>query len=37
MMSYAGHAANMREKTTAYRFLIGNLERKNPLSRPRCK
>jgi hypothetical protein len=31
------HAAHMGEKTTAYRFQIENLERKNPLSIPKFK
>jgi hypothetical protein len=27
----------MREKRNAYRLLVGNLEKKRPLGRPRCR
>jgi hypothetical protein len=36
-MRWAGHVARMGEKSNAYRSLVGNLERKIPLRRPRCK
>jgi hypothetical protein len=32
---WAGHAARMREKTHAYRVLVGRREGKRPLGRPR--
>jgi hypothetical protein len=32
----AGHVARMREKRNAYRILVGKLEGKIPLGRPRC-
>jgi hypothetical protein len=32
---WAGHIARMREKRDAYRILVGMLEGKRPLGRPR--
>jgi hypothetical protein len=34
-MGWAGHTARIGEKRTAYRLLVGNAERKEPLGRPR--
>jgi hypothetical protein len=34
-MRRAGHVARMREKRNAYRILVGMLEGKRPLGRPR--
>jgi hypothetical protein len=34
-MRWAGHVARMGEKRNAYRILVGNLEGKRPLRRPR--
>jgi hypothetical protein len=34
-MRWAGHIARMREKTNTYRLLVGKLEGKRPLERPR--
>jgi hypothetical protein len=34
-MRWAGHVARMREKSNAYRILVGNPEGKRPLGRPR--
>jgi hypothetical protein len=34
-MRWAGHVARMGEKRNAYRILVGNLEGKRPLGRPR--
>jgi hypothetical protein len=34
-MRWTGHVARMREKRNAYRILVGNLEGKSPLGRPR--
>jgi hypothetical protein len=34
-MRWAGHVAQMWEKRNAYRLLVGKLERKRPLGRPR--
>jgi hypothetical protein len=34
-MRWAGHVARMGEKRNAYRILVGKLERKRPLGRPR--
>jgi hypothetical protein len=34
-MRWAGHVARMGEKRNAYRFLVGEPERKRPLGRPR--
>jgi hypothetical protein len=34
-MRWAGHVARMGEKRNAYRVLMGNLEGKRPLGRPR--
>jgi hypothetical protein len=34
-MKWAGHVARMGETTNAYRILVGKLERKRPLGRPR--
>jgi hypothetical protein len=36
-MRYPGHAARMGEKRNAYRILVGKLEGKRPLGRPRRK
>jgi hypothetical protein len=34
-MKQEGHVARIEEKRTAYRILVGKLERKRPLGRPR--
>jgi hypothetical protein len=34
-MRWAGHVARMGEKRNAYKTLVGNLEGKGPLGRPR--
>jgi hypothetical protein len=34
-MRWAGHVGRMGEKRNAYRILVGKLERKRPLGRPR--
>jgi len=34
-MSWAGHVASMGERRGVYRVLVGKLERKRPLGRPR--
>jgi hypothetical protein len=34
-MSWAEHVARMREKRNGYRILVGKLEGKRPLGRPR--
>jgi hypothetical protein len=34
-MIWAGHVARLRAKRTAYRILVGKLEGKRPLGRPR--
>jgi hypothetical protein len=34
-MRWAGHVARMREKRNTYRLLVGKLEGKRPLGRPR--
>jgi hypothetical protein len=34
-MRWAGHVARMGEKRNAYRILVGKLEGKKPLGRPR--
>jgi hypothetical protein len=34
-LRWAGHVACMREKRNAYRILVGKLEGKRPLGRPR--
>jgi hypothetical protein len=34
-MRWAGHIARTREKRNAYRILVGKLEGKRPLARPR--
>jgi hypothetical protein len=36
-MRWAGHVAQMGEKRTAYRILVGNPEGKRPLGKPRCR
>jgi hypothetical protein len=36
-MRWAGHVARMGEKKNAYRLLVGKLEGKRPLGRPRRK
>jgi hypothetical protein len=36
-MRWAGHVARMGEKRNAYRILVGKLEGKRPLGRPRRK
>jgi hypothetical protein len=36
-MRWAGHVACMGEKRYAYRILVGKLEGKKPLGRPRCR
>jgi hypothetical protein len=35
MMRWAGHVARMGEKRIAFRLLVGKVERKRPLGRPR--
>jgi hypothetical protein len=35
-MIWAGHVARMGETRNAYRILVGKLEGKRPLRRPRC-
>jgi len=34
-IGWAGHVAHMGEKRAAYKVLVGKLERKRPLGRPR--
>jgi hypothetical protein len=34
---WAGHVARIGEKRNAYRSLVGKLEGKRPLGRPRCR
>jgi hypothetical protein len=34
-MRWAGHMARMGDRTSAYRILVGRLERKIPLGKPR--
>ena len=36
-MKWSGHVARMRERKGAYRVLVGRLEGKRPLGRPRCR
>jgi hypothetical protein len=36
-MRWAGHAARLGEKRNTYRILVGMLEGKRPLGRPRCR
>jgi hypothetical protein len=36
-MRWAGHAARMGEKRSAYRILMGKPEGRRPLGRPRCR
>jgi hypothetical protein len=36
-MRWAGHVARMGEKRNTYRLLMGKLEGKRPLGRPRCR
>jgi hypothetical protein len=36
-MRWAGHVAPIGEKWSAYRILVGKLEGKRPLGRPRCR
>jgi hypothetical protein len=36
-MRWAGHAARMGEGRCVYRVLVGRLEGKRPLGRPRCR
>ena len=36
-MRWAGHVAHMGEERGAYRVLVGKLEGKIPLGRPRCR
>jgi hypothetical protein len=36
-MRWAGHVACMREKRGVYKVLVGKLEGKKPLGRPRCR
>jgi hypothetical protein len=35
MMRWVGHVARMREKRNVYRLLVGKLDGKRPLGRPR--
>jgi hypothetical protein len=36
-MRWAGHVARMEEERNVYRVLMGNLEGKRSLARPRCR
>jgi hypothetical protein len=36
-MKWAGHVARMGKKRNAYRLLVGKLDGKRPLGRPRCR
>jgi hypothetical protein len=36
-MKWAGHVAQMGEKSNAFRMMVGKLEVKRPLVRPRCR
>jgi hypothetical protein len=36
-MRWAGHVARTLEKRNAYRILVGKLEGKRPLGRPKCR
>jgi hypothetical protein len=36
-MIWAGHVARMLEKRNSYRLLVGKVEGKRPLGRPRCR
>jgi len=36
-MRWAGHVARMGEERGMYRVLVGKLEGKRPLGRPRCR
>ena len=36
-MRWAGHVAHMEERRGVYRVLVGELEGKKPLGRPRCR
>jgi hypothetical protein len=36
-MRLAGHVARMGEMRNEYKILVGKLERKKPLGRPRCR
>jgi hypothetical protein len=36
-MRWVGHAARIRQKRNSYRLLVGKLEGKRPLGRPRCR
>jgi hypothetical protein len=36
-MRWAGHVARIGEKRNAYRILVGKLEGKRSLGRPRCR
>jgi hypothetical protein len=36
-MRWEGHVAGLGEKRNAYRLLVGNLEGKRPLGRPKCR
>jgi len=36
-MRWAGHVARMGEERVVYRVLVGKLEGKRPLGRPRCR
>jgi hypothetical protein len=36
-MRWAGHVARMEEGRNVYRVLLGKLEGKRPLGRPRCR
>jgi hypothetical protein len=37
ILRWTGHGARMGKKKNAYRLLVGNLEGKRPLRRPRCR
>jgi hypothetical protein len=36
-MRWAGHVARMGKMRNTYKILVGNLERKRQLGRPRCR
>jgi hypothetical protein len=37
LMRWVGHVAYMGERRDVYRVLVGKLEGKRPIGRPRCK
>jgi hypothetical protein len=36
-MRWTGHLASMGEKRNVYRILVGKLQGKKPLGRPKCR